>query len=558
MNFSRTHLWMLGVMGIFTGMIAPVVSNTQWSYAFPLTSLQFPTYIILLSLAIACILLSVRKWWGVKWLILVILVCISYMFMVSWWGEVRTNKWILAQELSWGWIFIGIWLSMLMVSAMDNKNKIPNKKLHLSDHIIWWTSSLTILGLTGLIISISYTPNIDIKTGKVLQNIFGETEITTMSWISYTKSFSGIQNLIFDRKNDKLSFFTNNGDNFKKYPEGYIFSWTGLRNIIINWAEYIINWDWSIYTPSSINIWKLIWIYEKDNSIMLSTGNTLLSISDNGIQSFTWGNEQIKNTAYNKASNQYIWITKSWTGNDIFINGKKYENTDYDVIDNSLVFDGKNIMYLSSKNGKSVIIKNWSPIQELPNNIILKTLQFNWKNFIYAIEQDWSIWLVYNGILLDRKFDEIREIYLDKNSDWFVYFGRPLWEKTYCLYTRYRGNICWITGYMNPRLSADESSVVYAAIKDNTWWIYRNASPIISNTWYPINTSITDDYVFFDITNPSYYLFIHKTTEGYKLYKKWWWMAWIWQDVGLDTIFWYDNKIIMSVKDREWWRVIEF
>ena len=176
---------------------------------------------------------------------------------------------------------------------------------------------------------------------------------------------------------------------------------------------------------------------------------------------------------------------------------------------------------------------------------------------IYAVERDGAVELIYNGTILDRKFDEIREIYLDPNSGGYVYFGRPLGEATYCVYTRYRGNLCGLTGYMNPR-QAPDSSVVYAALVDGAWGIYRNTAPIIRNTGYPNRDDISRDYAFFDITNPSYYLFIRYSDAGYQLYKKGNWVNGIYKDVGLDVTFGYDNKVIMSVQDDAGWRVIEF
>jgi len=143
----------------------------------------------------------------------------------------------------------------------------------------------------------------------------------------------------------------------------------------------------------------------------------------------------------------------------------------------------------------------------------------NGTDSIYAVHQDGIVELISNGSILNRKFDEIREVFLDRDGGDYVYFGRPLGESSYCLYTRYRGNLCGLTGYMNPRQTPD-SSVVYAGLRDGAWGIYRNAKAVISNTGYPNREDISHDYVFFDITNPSYYLFIRYTDAGYQLYKK--------------------------------------
>ena len=102
MTLSRVHLGILGVVSIFTGIISPVVSNNIASYPFPLTELQFSSYLILISLALICILITVRSWLLARALFLFVLGIIGYLFIVTWNGEVRTTSGILATSLSWG------------------------------------------------------------------------------------------------------------------------------------------------------------------------------------------------------------------------------------------------------------------------------------------------------------------------------------------------------------------------------------------------------------------------------------------------------------------------
>lgn len=73
---------------------------------------------------------------------------------------------------------------------------------------------------------------------------------------------------------------------------------------------------------------------------------------------------------------------------------------------------------------------------------------------------------------------------------------------------------------MNPRFSADGSSILYAGYKDDVWGIYRNTDVLVRNTGYS-NTDISGDYVFFDVTNPRTYLFVKKdiSTGKYILIK---------------------------------------
>ncbi len=66
---------------------------------------------------------------------------------------------------------------------------------------------------------------------------------------------------------------------------------------------------------------------------------------------------------------------------------------------------------------------------------------------------------------------------------------------------------------MNPRISADGGSLLFAGLKDKVWSIYRNTGIVVADTHYS-RTNIHDDYVFFDITNPRQYLFVEKNEDG--------------------------------------------
>lgn len=62
---------------------------------------------------------------------------------------------------------------------------------------------------------------------------------------------------------------------------------------------------------------------------------------------------------------------------------------------------------------------------------------------------------------------------------------------------------------MNPARGADGTSTIFAGKKDDQWSIYRNTDPIEKDIPYN-NTDISQDYFFFDPTNPHSYLFIKK------------------------------------------------
>lgn len=86
MTFSRSHAGMIGIISLFTGMIAPVVANGNMAYPFPLTDMQTLAYIILFLLAIGFYLVSVRRWGGFRIVGLVLLIILGYISSIAFSG----------------------------------------------------------------------------------------------------------------------------------------------------------------------------------------------------------------------------------------------------------------------------------------------------------------------------------------------------------------------------------------------------------------------------------------------------------------------------------------
>lgn len=68
MTLSRTHLAMLAVVSLFTGIIAPVVHDTMSTYPFPLTSMQVLSYVILTTLGLIFLMVSMNRWGWARFL----------------------------------------------------------------------------------------------------------------------------------------------------------------------------------------------------------------------------------------------------------------------------------------------------------------------------------------------------------------------------------------------------------------------------------------------------------------------------------------------------------
>lgn len=214
---------------------------------------------------------------------------------------------------------------------------------------------------------------------------------------------------------------------------------------------------------------------------------------------------------------------------------------------------GENIFYSSGNTLKNIVSEKneFYEVWKVWNSL-------NWVHSMSGVESNGKKKLIFDGDLLWRDLEEVREIFI--GNDWsYAYFGRPLWETKYCLFTRYKWNKCGLSGYMNPRVWADGNSIIYAGYADNSWSIFRNSDKIIQNTGYDSQDN-SHDYVFFDTTNPRTFLFIKKDmkTWQYIYIKNGITMPWSWYDAGTKVDFWFDNHIITTAKDEKWWRVIEF
>jgi hypothetical protein len=44
--------------------------------------------------------------------------------------------------------------------------------------------------------------------------------------------------------------------------------------------------------------------------------------------------------------------------------------------------------------------------------------------------------------LPNNDFDEVREIFIQEDGNSYTFFARPVGDARYCLFTRYRGNLC--------------------------------------------------------------------------------------------------------------------
>jgi hypothetical protein len=558
MTLSRTHLALLGIVSVFTGVISPVVKTNGGVFPFPLTDLQIYAYVVLLMLIVLCICLAYRAWnlMRIVGLILLVLIVILYIGVMQ--DGVHTSTGVVTTGLSWGWIFFVIGLICILWSTWWD---MLDEASGLSDRLLSLLAGITILGLSILIIWISYMPSGEVSMrNKIIEGTLGTGSTETYSGMILSRAYPSIDRLIFDRSHDMIRFFVSSGSQMISLPSGQVYDRLPHATIQIQDSTYTITADNTVMTESGDILGHAPMPQNSENIILISTGSGLYSIWKNGPRVYPWTHTAVQHIASSRNGENIAWTEIQSGTISLYRDGTQIpRSTSGSISRIALSDDGTSIMTVEIwTDGISYLTKNWDLMETLSPNMISTSLEINGIDRIYAVEQDETISIIHNGTLSDRKLDEVREIFLGTRAGGYAYFGRPLWEKNYCLYTRYHGNLCGLSGYMNPRIAPD-GSIVYAGLKDGNWGIYRDTNALVRNTGYPNTGDISRDYVFFDMTNPKSYLFINwQVPENYRLYKRWTWITWSWKDVWLDPGFGYDNKIIMSVQDESGWRVMEF
>lgn len=268
------------------------------------------------------------------------------------------------------------------------------------------------------------------------------------------------------------------------------------------------------------------------NSIISNSGNISQILSSGPTWSLN-ATGSMEKPLLSANKNTIAWQVTGSDGKISIIKQGQPIGVPYDQIETiTLSPTGSDIMVLADLDGKKSIFKNGEKLADIPAEMIDGSYRSNGSEYVYQISHDNTLQLVMNGEVGEKKYEEIREVLLEDDGYSYGYFARPIGEKTYCLFTRYKGNLCGITSYMNPKLGADGGSILFAGKKDGSWSIYRNTEKIVKDTGYA-SEDIRYDYAFFDTTNPRTFLFIKKEgADGtYQLIKNGTLLPKKWKDV---------------------------
>lgn len=567
MSLTRTHIAFLGIISIFTGIIWPGTHSGAILLSYLMTNMRPIIYIILISLILAFAFAAFRRWRFYRFIVsIIILSLVVLASLTAFWYVSASRDSVAASGYSWGWIFLIVWSVLLFWSYKQRGDETSDGKFSETiDTIIGIMGGFALACIAWVIILSSlsfFTKGRD--SSEILIRHYGSWEVWVLSWeVKIYGSFESLPTIKYSRWEDYLILiYSENKGKYWEYRWNTAILSGVLRNdespYMINNEVYTIDTDGHVRTSSGrVMLWSRS--TENRDAIFYKEDGKLEYLTENGRTALSYTGIISSPILMSEDTKTLVWIENKNNLKYVIKNGVRLWSWSQSISHIALSPNWQNITYLSEGEGEKIIVRNDIAIGKLPNITLSGTYTSNGAHSIYATKEKENIEVHLDSSRISRWLSEVREVFLEKNGGGsYAYFWKPVGDDKWCLFTRYKGNLCGLEWYMNPRIWADGSSILFAGRKDGVWNIYRNTDSIARDMWYQ-PSSIVYDYAFYDLTNPRTYLFISfdPVTQKYSYRKNGKSIPWTWDDVSTEVAFGYDNHILTSAKKDGKWMIIE-
>ena len=564
MSLSRTHVAFLGIISVFAGLIWPGTHSGRELLSYLMTDMRWLVYSILIAMIPAFALAAMRKWSLYRLSIILIILGVVTLWVLTFSGSISSVKtggvvW----GFDWGWIFLVI--GTLLLGMSYRKMDVPTEETTFTDAIdtiigmVWGFALACIAGIL-ILSSLSFFSRG--QSHDILTRMYASGEITTLSGgVRSVGSSTRMPLYIYDRGWDSLLSMraSGSGNIWTLVREGKTSTGllkSGLTPLLLDGSVYAR--DESGYAYSGGRLLLGSHISGGESAIVYKRDGTIEVIHAGGRDSIPYKGIVSAPIALSWDQSTLVWVESQSGGKMIVRDGKslgdRYERVEKIDISRS----GQSVTAIVASGSESILIKNGTTIGTLPANTLSGSYKSNGSHSLFITMQDGVKRVSHDMEIVSKDLQEVRETFVEEDGGSYAYFGRPIGEDTYCLFTRYKGNLCGLEGYMNPVLWADGGSIIFAGKKDGIWNIYRNSDIIVRDTGYTAK-NIDYDYVYFDTTNPRTYLFIERdpTTRLYSYRKNGTLLPWTWKDISTDVYFGYDSHILTAAQDEVSWRMLE-
>ena len=567
MSLTRTHIAFLGIMSIFTGIIGPGTRSGAILLSYLMTDVRAIVYAILIGLILAFAFAAFRKWKFYRLTVFLILIAIFSLVVVTLlWYVTSSRDGMPATGFSWGWIFLTIGAILLFWSYKQRKEDDGDGKFSETiDTIIGIMGGFALACIAWVIILSSlsfFTRGRD--DAEILKQLYGSGNVEVLSGeVKVYGSFPTQPRLQYNRGEGFLiTSFVDGKERKWEYRSKESILSGALREdespYEIDKEIFTIDTEWHVRTSTGrVILWsrssenRNAILYKNDGKLYYRSEKWTIPLSYSGIISSP--------ILLSEDSNDLVWIENRASEKYLIKNGEALWSGYENIINLRVSSNWQNISFLTDSGSDRHLIRNDISLGKLPKNTLTGSYTSNGAHSVYVTNDKTTQEVHFDTGPISHDLQDVREVFLDQNGGGsYAYFAKPVGEEKWCLFTRYKWNLCGLEWYMNPRIWADGSSIIFAWRKDGIWNIYRNTDTLARDTGYN-PTSVIYDYAFFDLTNPRTYLLISydEKTKKYSYRKNGKALPWTWDDISTEVIFGYDNHVLTSAKTDGTWKIIE-
>lgn len=194
-------------------------------------------------------------------------------------------------------------------------------------------------------------------------------------------------------------------------------------------------------------------VSERGDAILYKSDKRVLALHSDGMITTPYSGGIISAPIALSGDQKSVLWTEIKNGKEYVIkNGLPHGDASDDIYTLSLSQNGESDMVLALSGADTIVMKDGRLMHTLSTDALTGSYISNGAHFLYLIEKSGIKKVLHDMLPVSRDLESVRETFLARDGGSYMYFGQPLGEKYYCLFTRYKGNLCGLEAYMNPIL----------------------------------------------------------------------------------------------------------
>jgi hypothetical protein len=206
---------------------------------------------------------------------------------------------------------------------------------------------VTILGLSILIISISYVPGGERATrNKIIEGTLGTGSTETRSGVTLSRAYPSIAGLVFDRSHDTIRFSVASGSQMVSLPSGQIYERLPYAIVSLAGEIYTIAADGTVTTSSGDIHGRAPMPQDTTDGILITAGSGLYRIdSDSQVHTYPGIHTQVADVTSSRDHQHIVWTESQSGTTSLYRDGERISRTTSGSISRiALSDDGESIM----------------------------------------------------------------------------------------------------------------------------------------------------------------------------------------------------------------------